>query len=498
MNLARILEAHPDDAVALISRNRRTTYGELRSQIARMRGGLVGLGIEPGDRVGIICANNWYFVLSYLGILGAGAVAVPLNPLSPARELERELAAVGTRAVILGPAGRQAFAAVERSRVPTLEAVVVSGADDIVGSTPLDAVLAGEPAPVVEREDGDLAVLIFTSGTAGSPKAAMLSHGNLRSNIEQVLASTGFEHRPDDVSLGVLPMFHIYGLNAVLGVALARGGTILLIERFDPQSAAEAIGRQGVTIIAGAPTMWAAWASMPDLPPGTFATVRMAASGAARLAPEVAARVHERFGLDLAEGYGLTEASPVVTSSAGISPHKVGSIGVPLPGVEVRLVDADGEDVLIGDEGEIWVRGPNVFGGYWNDRRATAAALTPDGWLRTGDIAVVDDDGYVFLVDRAKDLIIVSGFNVYPAEVEEVLVDHPGIEQAAVVGVSHPYSGEAVKAYVVAAPGASIEEDDVIAFAAQHLARYKCPEKVMFVDEIPHGLAGKVLRRALR
>jgi long-chain acyl-CoA synthetase len=228
-----------------------------------------------------------------------------------------------------------------------------------------------------------------------------------------------------------------------------------------------------------------------------FQTVRVATSGAARLSTEVAERMKSRFGVSVAEGYGLTEAAPVVTTSTG---HELrsGSIGAPVPGVKLRLVDADGSDVLVGDAGEIWVQGPNVFQGYWNDPEATRTALTDDGWLRTGDIAVVDDDGYLYLVDRAKDLIIVSGFNVFPAEVEQVLMEHPSIDRCAVVGVPHPHTGEAVKAYVVTAPGRSIDEDDVIAFAQDRLARYKCPDKVMFVDDLPEGMAGKVLRRALR
>jgi long-chain acyl-CoA synthetase len=212
---------------------------------------------------------------------------------------------------------------------------------------------------------------------------------------------------------------------------------------------------------------------------------------------EVAERCEQRFGGTISEGYGLTEASPVVTTASGAA-AKPGSIGLPLPGVRLRLVDADGDDVLIGDAGEIWVQGANVFAGYWNDPEATARALTPDGWLRTGDIAVVDDDGALYLVDRAKDLIIVSGFNVYPAEVEDVILEHPAVEACAVVGVAHPYSGESVKAYVVLAPDQFIEEDSLIAFCSDRLARYKCPEKVMFVDEIPVGAGGKVLRRALR
>jgi long-chain acyl-CoA synthetase len=212
---------------------------------------------------------------------------------------------------------------------------------------------------------------------------------------------------------------------------------------------------------------------------------------------ETSQLLEDRLGVHVEEGYGLTEASPVVTSATGsIAPR--GSVGSPLPGVEVRLVDADGTDALIGDAGELWVRGPNVFRGYWQEPEATSSALTPDGWLRTGDIAIVDDNGHLFLVDRVKDLIIVSGFNVFPAEVEDVLIEHPAVDAVAVIGVPHPHSGEAVKAYVVLEAGSSAEEDDLIDWCAESLARYKCPTKVMFVDELPQGLAGKVLRRALR
>ncbi len=499
VNLATILDPHPDDAPALISRGRTTSFGALRDQAARLAGGLRGLGVEPGDRVALVCANNWYFVVSYLAALRAGAVVVPLNPLSPPRALQSQLATVGARAAIVGPSGRSALAAVDRAAVPELRHVVSTADDggDDGDMVPLDELLAAEPLPMTERGDDDVAVLMFTSGTAGAPRPAVLSHGNLLANIDQVLAVPEAARMDGDVSLCVLPLFHIMGLNAILGVALRSGVAVLLIERFDPQSAAEAIARHEVTLVAGAPTMWAAWASLPGLPPGAFAHVRVATSGAAALPVEVADRMRERYALEILEGYGLTEASPVVTSALGLD-RKPGSIGAPLDGVEVRLVDDDGEDVLVGDEGEIWVRGPNVFLGYWGDPPGECSALTPDGWLRTGDVGVVDDDGHLFLVDRAKDLIIVSGFNVFPAEVEEVLLEHPAIDDCAVVGVPHPYSGEAVKAFVVVAPGRSIEEDEVNAFCASHLPRYKCPEKVLFVDELPHGVAGKVLRRELR
>jgi long-chain acyl-CoA synthetase len=497
VNLASIIDPHPDDAVALISRGRATTYGQLRTQVAALRGGLTGLGLDPGDRVAIICANNWYFVASYLAALGAGLVAVPLNPLSPADELQKELSVIGARVAVIGPSGLKTFGRVDRSVVPALEHVVVPSAGDLDGAVCFDELLASAPTGVVDRAADDLAVLMFTSGVAGAPKAAMLSHGNLLSNLEQVESAESRRQVPGDVTLGVLPLFHIFGLNVVLGLSLHAGSTVLLVERFDPTSAVEAVVRHKVTVIAGAPAMWSAWASLPDTGASVFRSVRIATSGAARLPADVAERMRDRFGVVLSEGYGLTEASPVVTSSTGFEPRS-GSIGAPVPGVELRLVDADGSDVLIGDAGEIWVKGPNVFRGYWNDPAATAAALTDDGWLRTGDVAVVDDDGFLYLVDRAKDLIIVSGFNVFPAEVEEVLSEHPAIERVAVVGVPHPHTGEAVKAYVVAAPGRSIDEDDVIAFAAERLARYKCPDKVMFVDELPEGMAGKVLRRALR
>jgi long-chain acyl-CoA synthetase len=243
--------------------------------------------------------------------------------------------------------------------------------------------------------------------------------------------------------------------------------------------------------------MWTAWATLRGADPEALRTVRLAVSGAAPLPAETRRSIGERFGVVLDEGYGLTEASPVVTSGSGVGAPE-GSIGVPVPGCQVRLVEAGGDDALVGDAGEIWIRGPNVFQGYWNDPEATRAAIDEEGWLHTGDVAVVDDDGYLFLVDRVKDLIIVSGFNVYPAEVESVLTQHHGVADAAVVGVPHPYTGEAVKAYVVANEGASVDEDELIEHCNRYLARYKCPDKVLFVDELPHGQAGKLLRRALK
>ena len=496
-NLATIGDRGEPDATALVSRGRPTTYGELADQVARLRGGLARLGVEPGDRVALLAANNPWFVVGYLATLGAGAVAVPLNPASPAAELRAELNAVGPRVAMVGASGRDAMAGLGAGATP-LEHVLVPDGVDLAGATGLDEVMDGEPGAIAARDDDDLAVLVFTSGTGGSPKAAMLTHGNLLANLEQMQRHPGRRLDPDDVAFGVLPAFHIFGLNVVIGLTLYAGASMVLVERFDPASALETIKNHRITIVAGAPPMFQAWATMPDADPGALRSVRLAVSGAAPLPPEVGAAFEARYGVPLFQGYGLTEASPTVTSSVVGGTPRPGSIGCALPGIEVRLVDDDGEDALHGDEGEIWVRGPNVFAGYWKDAEATSAALTPDGWLRTGDVAIADDDGYLYLVDRIKDLVIVSGFNVYPAEVEDVLLEHPGVAEVAVVGMSHPHTGETVRAFVVVAPAAHLEEDEVIEFCAGRLARYKCPTKITFVEELPHGLGGKLLRRALR
>ena len=494
-NLAHIIDAHPADRVAIISRGRETTYGQLRDQIAHVRGGLQALGIGKGDRIALLCGNGRYFVDLYIAALGLGAVAVPLNPGSPAPEIERELRTVAAKLVVVEPAAAQAWSHIKPDAVSSIQHVVCTEPGTVPGAhTSFDDLLVADPVPVTDVDPDDLAALIFTSGTAGSPRAAMLSHGNLLSNLEQSSTTDGI--RADDVVYGVLPLFHIFGLNVVIGLGLARGATLVLVQRFDPFTALETIRDRKVTIIPGAPPLWLAFSHMDDAPADSFATVRLALTGAAKMPEEAMRRLNERFGLLLLEGYGLTEASPVVTSSAGME-VKVGSVGKVLDGIQVRLIDEEGNDALQGDAGEIWVKGPNVFKGYLNEPDATARVLTADGWLRTGDIAIVDDDGYLYLVDRAKDLIIVSGFNVYPAEVEEVLLDHPDVAECGVIGVPHPHTGEAVKAFVVLQAGARAQEDSLISWCLDNLARYKCPSKIIFVDELPRNVSGKLLRRSL-
>jgi long-chain acyl-CoA synthetase len=470
MNLASMVDPHPADRVALVERDRVVTYGELRRRLGLLRGALAARGVSRGDRVAVVGPNGIELVEGYLAVLGLGAIVVPLNPQSPAAELERERLAVGVSEVVSTSAGE---------------------IDELLAS--------GHPeAPLVDVDPSDVAVLCFTSGTAGAPRAAMLTHGSLSANVAQM--STGPDRLgPDDVVLGVLPLFHVFGFGVALDATLNAGARLVLAPRFDPVGTMELISATGITVVLGAPPMWVAWSQLPEATAGAFASVRQALSGAAKLPEDVTAALEDRLGLVVREGYGLTEASPVVTTSVGIEPRR-GSVGRALDGVDVRVVDDDGMDVLDGDPGEIWVRGPNVFAGYWDDPEATARVLSADGWLRTGDIAVTDDDGYLYIVDRAKDLIIVSGFNVFPAEVEQVVADAPGVAEVCVVGVPHPTTGEAVRAYVVStADGADrVTEDAISAWCRQHLARYKCPTSVLVVDALPKGLGGKVLRRVLR
>ncbi|TML13661.1 MAG: long-chain fatty acid--CoA ligase [Actinobacteria bacterium] len=481
MNLAGIIDDHPDDAPALIVGDRRSTFGELRRRVASARGALVAAGIEPGDRVAIIAGNTERFVEAYLGALGIGAVAVPLNPQSPLAELRREVDLVGASIVVTENAPR-------------------SGYGDFDFDRPVLQGLASEAlVPIHDVDRASVAIAVFTSGSAGAPRAATLTHGNLLVNLEQVRTHAGGAAavRADDVVLGVLPLFHVFGLNTVLGSALRAGACTVLVDHFEARDVMALIARRRVTVVVGAPAMWAAIAEVDQSAPVDVSSVRLAGSGAAKLTLAVARRVRARFGFDLREGYGLTETSPIVALAVGTD-APAGSVGRPVPGVEMRLIDERGADVLVGDEGEVMVRGPNVFAGYWNDSPGTEAVLSPDGWLRTGDVAVVDERGFLSLVDRVKDLIIVSGFNVYPAEVEDVLETHPAVARAAVVGRADERTGENVHAYVVPRGGSSVSEYELIEFTSTQLARYKCPAEVTFVDALPENFAGKVKRRELR
>jgi len=490
VNLAAALlgtAATAPDRPALLTGAGVVTHGELADRVARVRALLGANGVGPGSRVAIVAGNEVEFVAAYLATLAAGAVAVPLNPIAPSHELGRELAVVEPALVVT------------TTEHLDLARRACSHEDITAPTLALDAEVsdARNTSPFVDRESGDLAVLLFTAGTAGAPKAAMLTHGSLLANIDQMQGHAGLRILEDDVALGVLPFFHVFGLNVVVGLGLRAGAAISLVEHFHPAETLARIRDDQATVVAGVPAMYAAWAAVPDAPADAFSTVRLCVSGAAALSETDARAMRERFGVEVHEGYGLTEASPVVTTSAVSAKPRPGSIGPPLPGVDVRLVDADGAAVLDGDPGEVLVRGDNVFAGYWHDAEATARVLTDDGWLRTGDIAVADDDGWLTLVERAKDVIIVSGFNVFPGEVEDALADYADVVDVAVVGEPHPRTGETVVAYVVARPGAAPDPVALLRHAGRRLARYKLPTRVEVVAELPRSYTGKLLRRAL-
>ena len=495
MNLSQILDNHPSDSVALISRGRPTTYGALRDQVGSLRTEFTKLGIGKGDVVALLCGNSRYFVVSYLAAVGVGAIVSPLNPTSPAPEIEGELNVVQPSAVIVEPSAAAMWQSIPSATRSAVRVVIATEGHSIENAITLDSLLHSEVSPIVDVEATHPCVYMFTSGTAGAPKAAILTHNNLLTNIRQ--ANVAEHLTSDDVIFGVLPLFHIFGLNVVIGTALASGASVVLVQRFDPIATIETIAERGVTVIPGAPTMWMALAQLDHPTKTSFAGVRLALSGAAKLPEQVSQSLSARFGVQVFEGYGLTEASPVVTTAIG-SEWIPGSIGRPVPGIELRIVDENGGDVLVGDSGEIWIRGENIFAGYLNDPEATSRVLSRDGWLKTGDIAVIDDDGHLFMVDRAKDLIIVSGFNVFPAEVENVLAMHPDISEVAVVGTAHPHTGETVRAYVVARNGVHLDEESIIDFCRTKLARYKCPSKVLLVESLPRNISGKVQRFALK
>jgi long-chain acyl-CoA synthetase len=482
---------------ALIFHDQPITYEEVDAEIDRAAAGFATLGIKRGDRVALLVHNVPHFVYAYHGLLRAGAVMIPLNTMYTTEEVSYILADADARAVVVAEPFIGTVAGL-RETLPMLEHVVVAGTNAPIGAMTWEQMVGqGDEAPTVSPADDELAVIAYTSGTTGKPKGAMLSHGNLVANLDQMGQATLLAHGEDDVVLLALPMFHIYALNVILGLTLRVGGTAVLMERFDAVGSLDAVERHGVTILFGAPPMFVAWLNTPGADRADLSSVRLAISGAAPLPGAVLEDFRRRLGITIWEGYGLTETSPGVTSNAMGEHAKPGSIGKPLPGVEVRIVDAHGDDVEEGDPGEILVRGPNVFKGYWRQEEASDEAMR-DGWFRTGDVGYADEEGYIFLVDRKKDLIIVSGFNVYPREVEDALYRHPKVADVAVIGVPHPYTGETVKAFVVLKSGERATEEEILDFCRKYLARFKCPGVIEFVAELPHLPTGKVLKRALR
>jgi long-chain acyl-CoA synthetase len=491
-NLSSLLErtaADQPDRPAIRLDDFVLSYAELREAAGRMSTLLAEAGVEPGDRVGIMLPNVPAFPIAFFGALAAGAVVVPMNPLFKSREIAYYLSDSGAKVLIAWhtAAGEAAKGAAD------------AGVQVLVAETADLAELIAEHAPATEVSDRggeDDAVILYTSGTTGQPKGAQLTHNNMTRNAE-VVVRTLLRNSPDDVTMGCLPLFHVFGLTCGLNATVAAGGTLTLLPRFDGGKALEIIQRDQVTIFEGVPTMYAAMLHCPDGDPAQTATLRTCISGGASLPLEILREFEEKFGCVILEGYGLSETSPVASFNLPDRERKPGSIGVPVEGVQMRLVDEQGQPSPEGEIGEIAIKGHNVMKGYLGKPEATAEAIT-DGWFRTGDLAKVDEDGFFYIVDRKKDLIIRGGYNVYPREIEEVLHEHPAVAEVAVIGIPHPDLGEEIGAAVALKPDSSATPAELRAFAREKVAAYKYPRQVWLVDALPKGPTGKILRREVK
>jgi long-chain acyl-CoA synthetase len=463
------------------------SYGALDQAAQRAAGLLAAYGVKAGDRVGLQMPNLPYFPILYLGILRLGAVMVPMNPLLKDREVAYHLTDSGARVMVGWNGFKEAL--VGGCGIAGVEAIEV-----IPGE--FDALLGrAEPiAEIAERAADDPAVIVYTSGTTGAPKGALLSHGNLLA-----AAKTGRElvdARPEGVSLAVLPLFHIFGLNSLMNATFYSRGMLTLVPRFEPEKVLEVMERDRVTMFGGVPTMYMALLHHPGREQHDVSSLDICVSGGAPIPVEVLNGFDQAFGTKILEGFGLSETTGMGTFNLPARERKPGSIGLPAGGTEIKLVDDFGVEVPQGERGEIVMRGPFVMSGYWGNEDATAAAIK-DGWFYTGDIGSVDSDGYFYVVDRKKDMILRGGYNVYPRELEEVIYGHPDVLEAAVVGVPDATLGEEVGAAICLRPGSTETAESLQEYVKERVAAYKYPRRIWFLDELPKGPTGKILKREI-
>ncbi|MGK5554895.1 long-chain-fatty-acid--CoA ligase [Actinomadura kijaniata] len=513
LNLSVLLEdaaRETPDRDAVVFGDIRLSYSfldQVANQVANL---LRSRGIQRGDKVAISSPNLPYFPMVYFGALKAGAVVVPLNVLLKPREIAYHLGDSdakaffcfeGTPELPLGEMGHAGFQEVEGcEHFFLMPASLATTESPIEGAELFWAALGGQPNTFesVLTEPTDTAVVLYTSGTTGQPKGAELTHFNLLSNV--MVSDTLFAKTLHDTFLVTLPLFHIFGQTCVMNVGMYRRATLVMLPRFDAKQAIGLMVKEKVNMFAGVPTMY--WGLLTDdTSPEDVAAIReninVAVAGGASLPMEVLKGIKEKFGVDVLEGYGLSETSPVASFNRPDRPTKPGSIGLPIWGVEMKLIDEDWKEIEGEGPGEIAIRGHNVMKGYYKRPEATADAIR-DGWFRTGDVARRDEEGYYYIIDRSKDMIIRGGFNVYPRELEEVLMTHPDVSLAAVVGVPHETHGEEIKAYVIRTPDAKVTEDELVEWGKQQFANYKYPRIVEFRDELPMTATGKILKRELR
>jgi long-chain acyl-CoA synthetase len=488
-NLAQLLSnaaARHGDRAALRLDDHLITYDTLNEGASRVAGLLRQRGVVPGDRVGIMLPNVPYFPIVYYGILRAGGVVVPMNPLFKRREVHFYLADSDAKQLFVWHEVADSAQGAEAST-------------DVISVVPgeFERLLEAAPRAAADapRDPSDTAVILYTSGTTGTPKGAELTHHNMLENSLRGAAEL-IDFSEHDVILGALPLFHSFGQTCCMNASIRKGACMTLMPRFDAEQALEIVARDKVTILDGVPTMFHALLHHPDRDRYDVSSVRVCCSGGSAMPVEVMRGFERAFGCLILEGYGLSETSPVASFNHVDRERKPGSIGTPIHGVEMKVVDDQDNELPVGEVGEIVIRGHNVMKGYHNRPDATAEAMR-GGWFHTGDLARVDEDGYFFIVDRKKDMIIRGGYNVYPREIEEVLYEHPAVLEAAVIGVPDAVLGEEIAASVVLQPGADAGADDIRDFVKERVAAYKYPRHIWFTDELPKGPTGKVLKREI-
>jgi len=522
-NLASLLEdsaATYADRTAVVFNDSRLSYAEVDAFSNMVANLLVARGIQPGDKVALTCPNLPYFTVVYFGILKAGATVVPLNVLLKGREVAYHLQDSDAKAYFCFqgtpelPMGESGYAGFQEAEGCEHFFVITAGLGDaspIEGTETMAGAMGGQPGTfeTVATDEDDTAVILYTSGTTGQPKGAELRHRNMRDNALSGEPLFGADADDPDTYLCVLPLFHSFGQTVCQNGAFAYGGTVVMLPRFEARAALDLMKKEKITFFAGVPTMyWGLLGALEGAQADGFdvaevaGNLRVAVAGGSALPVEVHKEFEKRFGVTILEGYGLSETSPVASFSKYGEPVRVGSIGLPIPGVEMELIappDGTGEWKVIegADEiGEIAIKGHNIMKGYYNRPEATAEAIH-DGWFRSGDLGRRDEDGWYYIVDRSKDMIIRGGYNVYPREVEEVLMTHPAVSLAAVIGVPHESHGEEIKAVVILADGAEVSEAELLAWGKEQMANYKYPRIVEFVDALPMTSTGKILKREL-
>lgn len=476
--------SNPSDT-AIVFHSRKYSYAEMEQEVQKYAGYFKSIGVGKGANIALLCHNSPEFIFSYWGITRAGGVVVPINLMFTPEEIGYVIHNSDADILVVHPVIAEKFG----------PAVRLLGAREVVvlDEETMRSIHSSEPY-LGSGEDGEeLAAILYTSGTTGKPKGAMLTHDNLISDVVS-LAKGSIVTRYDNF-LCVLPMFHSFAWTVCVLLPLYRGGTTVILETFQPNETIKTIVDEKITFLLAVPPMYNFF--LRKASPGVFKNLYVAVSGGAALPKEVFYAFTKKFPVHFVEGYGLTEAGPVVAMNPIEGIKKPGSIGLPLPDVEVMIGDENGREVPHGEVGEILVKGPNVMPGYYKDEQATAESFV-EGWLRTGDIAYKDEDGYIFIVDRKKDMIIVGGFNVYPREIEDVLYSNPKVEEAAVIGVPDETRGEAPKAFIVLKEGESMDKKEVMEFLKPRLAQYKLPREVVFAESLPKNAAGKILKKVLR